>query len=187
MATLAAGAVWGLYNGALAMVFGFGPSILSERGMSLSEASGFTSIVLWIAALSIPLGGILADRIGRPQPVIFGGLVIFAIALAMAAGGITPLLAFTLIGLAAGIPAGPIMSLPGKVLPAGSAAVGMGLFFLVYYAIMLFAPSLVGWLAELAGSAELAFSAGIVMLAMTAGCQVFYNRAARHVRSQTRE
>lgn len=43
---LVAGSIWGLYNAALAMIFGFGPAMLVERGWSASAASSTTSIVL---------------------------------------------------------------------------------------------------------------------------------------------
>ncbi|MEZ5876691.1 MAG: MFS transporter [Tepidamorphaceae bacterium] len=59
-----AGSIWGLYNTALGMIFGFGPAMLVERGWSPTEASSTTSVVLWLVALSVPLGGFLADRTG---------------------------------------------------------------------------------------------------------------------------
>lgn len=65
-ATLAAGFAWGLYNAAIAMVFGFGPLVLAERGLSGTEASARTSLMLWLMVVSVPLGGLLADAIGRP-------------------------------------------------------------------------------------------------------------------------
>jgi hypothetical protein len=56
-AVVVAGAIWGLYNAALAMVFGFGTTMLSERGWSLAAAGSATSLVLWMVAVSVPLGG----------------------------------------------------------------------------------------------------------------------------------
>jgi cyanate permease len=61
---LTAGLVWGFYNAALGVVFGFGPLMLVERGWTLAAASSATSIVLWLVVISVPLGGVIADRSG---------------------------------------------------------------------------------------------------------------------------
>ncbi|MEL7140235.1 MAG: MFS transporter, partial [Pseudomonadota bacterium] len=71
------GAIWGLYNGGLAMVFGFGPALLAERGWGSVAAGQMTSAVLWLMTLSIPLGGVLADRTGRRDAVLAAGLLGF--------------------------------------------------------------------------------------------------------------
>jgi hypothetical protein len=47
----------GLYNAALGMIFGFGPTMLAERGLSNSAASSITSVALWLVALSYPWAG----------------------------------------------------------------------------------------------------------------------------------
>jgi MFS family permease len=164
-ALCAAAAIWGLFNAALAMVFGFGPALLTERGLSLVAASGMTSLVLWLVAVSVPLGGIVADRIGRRDLVLLVGLLGFAAGLAAVRAGAAPLAGFVLIGLAGGLPAGPIMSLPAAVLRPETRAAGMGLFYTLYYAVMLIAPWVAGRLAATADSAAATFDAGVAMLA----------------------
>jgi MFS family permease len=84
VATLLAGSIWGLCNGALAMVFAFGPTVLTGRGASLTEASATTSLVLWPAAISLPASGMIGDRLGRPDAVLLAGCAGFAAALALA-------------------------------------------------------------------------------------------------------
>jgi MFS family permease len=163
-ALLLAAAIWGLYNAALAMVFGFGPALMTERGLSLVAASGLTSLVLWLVALSVPLGGVLADRLRRRDLVLLAGLAGFAAGLVAVRAGGMPLAGFALIGALAGLSAGPIMSLPAAVLRPDTRAAGMGLFYTVFYAIMLAAPWLGGRLAAAAGSAAAAFDAGVAML-----------------------
>jgi cyanate permease len=44
------------------MIFSFGPSMLDERGWSISAAGSVISIVLWLAVISVPLGGFLAEH-----------------------------------------------------------------------------------------------------------------------------
>src|SRR5207253_2657784 len=65
IAVVCAGLIWGLYNIAFVMIFSFGPSMLVERGWSIPAAGSIISIVLWLSAVSVPLGGLLADRSGR--------------------------------------------------------------------------------------------------------------------------
>jgi MFS family permease len=84
-AVIVAGLIWGLFNASIAMIFSFGPSMLAERGWSVAEASSATSVVLWLVALSVPLGGFLADRTGWPHTVLLGGFLAFASMLVIAA------------------------------------------------------------------------------------------------------
>ena len=166
VATIIAGGIWGLYNGALAMVFGFGPAMLVERGWSLSAASSTTSVTLWLVAVSVPLGGYLADRLGHRDIVMLAGFVAFGLLLLVAPGTENVYLVFILLGLCAGLPAGPIMALPSAVLGAGTRAVGMGIFFTLFYAGVVFAPVIAGHLADRTGMASVAFYQGAAMLAI---------------------
>jgi predicted MFS family arabinose efflux permease len=64
------------------------------------------------------------------------------------------------LGLISGQPAGPIMSLPARVLRPATRAIGMGLFFTVFYASMMLGPIVAGACAKWAGSAAAAFDFG---------------------------
>src|ERR1700709_1463681 len=78
-AVMAAGLIWGLFNVGFATVFSFGPSMLVERGWSVTAAASTISIVLWVAAISVPLGGFIADRSGRPELMLVVGCILFAV------------------------------------------------------------------------------------------------------------
>ncbi len=173
---LLAGSVWGLYNAGLAMVFGFGPALLSERGADLQSASSVTSLVLWTAAISIPLGGYLADRSGRRDTVILFSLLGFAILLTIAAELPGSLLIFAAIGLIGGLGAGPVMSLPSSLLRPETSAGGMGIFFSTFYLQCVLAPIIAGWLSDMAGSAAIAFDFGAITLVGAAICLLAYRR-----------
>ncbi len=177
-AVILAGAIWSLYNGALAMVFGFGPAMLVEQGWALTDASAATSIVLWLVAVSVPLGGILADRLGRRDAVIVLGCVVFGICLCIAPGSGNVVAIFVLTGLFAGLPAGPIMSLPAMVLHPGNRALGMGVFFTLFYVGVVFAPILGGAIADVAGTSRMAFDFGAALLALCCGMLLAFNRIA---------
>ncbi|WP_349546292.1 MFS transporter, partial [Bradyrhizobium guangdongense] len=78
-AVIAAGLIWCLYNIGFAMIFSFGPSMLVEQGWSSAAAGSTISIVLWLAALSVPFGGFLADRTKRGDAVLVTGCISFAL------------------------------------------------------------------------------------------------------------
>jgi MFS family permease len=178
-ALLVAGLIWGLFNAAIAMVFGFGPSMLVERGWSPAAASSTTSLVLWLVAVSVPLGGFIADRTGRNDAVLLAGNLAFAVLLVFAARAEAVILAFVALGLASGVAAGPIMSLPVRVLPPEMRAIGMGIFFTLFYLLVVLAPWVAGHLANLAGSARITFDFGAAMLAACCVLTLVFIRLSR--------
>jgi len=181
-AVICAGLIWGLYNAALGMIFGFAPAMLAERGWSATAASSATSIVLWLVAISVPLGGILADRLKRGEAVLLAGLVVFGVMLAYAARTEAVYLSFALLGLVAGIPAGPIMSLPTKVLPPEKRAVGMGIFYTLFYLLVVLAPIAAGYLADILGRTSITFDLGVAMLAVSVMLMIAYKRLVKILR-----
>ncbi|MFM9942435.1 MAG: CynX/NimT family MFS transporter [Hyphomicrobiaceae bacterium] len=179
LAVLTAGLVWGLYNAGFGVVFGFGPLMLGERGLSLQAATAMLSVTLWVFALSVPAGGLLADWTGRPLAVLFGGLVAFAAVLALAVRVEPSVLLFALLGFVGGFPAGPIMSLPARVLAPSTRAIGMGLFFTVFYAAQWAGPWLAGLSAALAGSSRATFDLGAALIILCGGALVLFLSLSR--------
>lgn len=138
--------------------------MLVERGWSIAAAGSAISIVLWIAVLSVPFGGFLADRTRRPQLILVAASLVFAalmIALPRSNAVIATVVA---IGLVSGLPAGPIMSLPARVLQPQTRAIGMGLFFTMFYACMMLGPVIGGACAKWSGSAAAALDFGAAMI-----------------------
>ena len=86
---------------------------------------------------------------------------------------------FAILGIVAGISAGPIMSLPSKVLSAESRAVGMGIFFTVFYVISPVTPLAAGILARAAGTARATFDLGAAMLVACCAALWLFSRLAR--------
>jgi MFS family permease len=164
IAVIAAGLIWGLYNVGFAMIFSFGPSMLVERGWSIAAAGSTISIVLWLAVASVPSGGFLADRTKRPQSILVAGCVVFAILMVALPRSGAVVLTVAALGLICGLPAGPILSLPARVLQPATRAVGMGIFYTLYYATMMLGPVVAGACAKWIGSAAAAFDFGAVVL-----------------------
>jgi MFS family permease len=163
-AVITAGLIWGLYNAALGMVFSFGPAMLAERGWSNSAAGSVTSLVLWLVAISVPLGGVIADRSGQRNLVLVSGLLLFAVMLILAARTEAVFFMFVLLGLVGGLSAGPIMSLPSAVLHIENRAIGMGIFFTMFYLTIVLAPLTGSYLAGAIGRTSVTFDMGAIML-----------------------
>jgi predicted MFS family arabinose efflux permease len=164
IAVIAAGLIWGLFNVGFAVIFSFGPSLLVERGWSIAAAGSAISIVLWLAVISVPLGGFVSDRMKRPELVMVAGWIMFAILMMLFPRSNAVIVILIALGLISGQPAGPIMSLPTRVLRPETRAIGMGLFFTMFYGCMMLGPVVGGACAKWAGSAAAAFDFGAVMI-----------------------
>ena len=178
MALSVAGLIWGLFNAAFAAIFSFGPTMLVERGWGIEKAGSAISIVLWIAVFSVPLGGFLADRFKRPQTMLVAGSLLFALFMLVFAHSSAVISTLVVLGIVAGQPAGPTMSLPARVLDPATRALGMGLFYTLYYAAMMVGPMMAGSAAHWSGSAAAAFDVGAVMLVVCPPLLWVFNRIA---------
>ena len=165
---------------AVAVMIGLAAIVLAAAYRS--PAAGSTiSIVLWLTVLSVPSGGFLADRTGRPGFILVAGCIVFAglmIALSRSDAVLASVIA---LGLVCGLPAGPIMSLPARALRPATRAIGMGIFYTVYYAAMMLGPVIGGACAKWSGSAAAAFDFGA---AVVLACPVLlwgFNRIAADV------
>jgi MFS family permease len=163
-AVIIAGLIWGAFNIGFTMIFSFGPTLLVERGWSITAAGSAISIVLWIAALSGIAGGFLADWTGRPQSVLVIGCVLFALLMLMLPRSAAVIPIVIAIGAISALPAGPIMSLPARVLQPQTRAIGMGIFFTVFFAVMMLGPAIAGAIAKWTGSAAAALDFGTAAL-----------------------
>lgn len=160
LAVIVAGLIWGLYNVGFAMIFSFGPTLLAERGWSIAAAGSAISLVMWLSVISVPSGGYLADRFKRPFILAIGASLIVAGLLAWLPRSDAVITILVLIGLIGGHPAGPIMSLAARVLAPDTRAIGMGVFYTLFYAAMMLGPAVAGRLAKSAGTAAVALDLG---------------------------
>ena len=181
LAVIAAGLIWGLFNVGFAVIFSFGPAMLVEHGWSIAEAGSTISIVLWISVMSVPLGGFLADRTGRPASIVVASALLTASLMVLLPRSGQVLLIVVALGLISGLPAGPIMSLPARVLQPQTRAIGMGVFFTVFFACMMLGPVIGGACAKWAGSAAGAFDFGAAMILLCPLVLWGFNRIAHPI------
>ena len=164
LAVIVAGLMWGLFNVGFAVAFSFGPSMLVERGWSIAAAGSTISIILWLTVLSVPAGGFLADRTGRPGLILVVASIVTAMLMLTLPRSGAVLATVITLGLICGLPAGPVMSLAARVLQPATRAIGMGIFYTVYYVAMMLGPAIAGACAKWAGSAAAAFDFGAAVI-----------------------
>ena len=159
--------VWMLFNVGYILVVSFGPALLMSHGLSQRDAGFAISLVSWTLVVTIPLGGILIDRIGHPTMVMMASLAAFGLGTLLVP--IAPSLALmTFVGAVAGLPAGAMMVLPAEVLRPPNRAAGMGVFFTWYYAGMALLIPVGGILRDASGAhgAPMLFAGGLEFAAM---------------------
>lgn len=161
-----AGSLWGILNGAFSIMVGFAPSYLGAAGLGAASISLLTGAVTWLTVASSQAGGMLAQRWGRPGPLLaIAALGWAACLLALATRTGPPAAGMIGAGLVMGLPVGVIMALPSQALRPEDRALGMGIFFLWLYAGHAGLPPLAGWVQDRAGSpqAPLWLAAGLVL------------------------
>jgi predicted MFS family arabinose efflux permease len=169
-----AATAWTLFNVGLILIVSFGPTFLTARGLSLEEAAWMVSLGTWLGIGTIPLGGYLAQRWGRPNLVMAVSLMAAAGICAVLPWTESPLLPFVVFGLLAWAPAGPIMALVSETLSVDKRAMGMGLFYTWYYVGMGALPPLAGLARDLTGSPSApVYFAGAMMLCALACVGLF--------------
>ena len=82
------------------------------------------------------------------------------------------------IGLASGLPVGAIMSLPVRVLAPATRALGMGIFFTMFYGFVVAAPLIAGALVERTGWDGAAIDFGALMLVAAIAMLALFERVA---------
>lgn len=144
MAVLLSGTVWALFNGALATILTFLPSLLTRSGSNAAAGAALVGGVMWIVTLLIPIGGLLADRANNLRQIVVWPLMILALCSPFLLKISNPQWTLLPFGALCAIPAAAIASMPALVLNSAQRAKGMGLYQTVYYAGMSVLPALGG-------------------------------------------
>jgi predicted MFS family arabinose efflux permease len=170
------GAVWTFYNVAYIIVVSFAPLLLADRGLAVANAALISSAATWPLIISIPLGGVLADRTGRGEAIMHACFLGMAVCIPFMLTAPSPLIMLAIIGLVVGPAAGIIMSLPARVLRPETRSLGMGVYYTWYYVGMAALPGIAGWCRDLSGvpAAPLMFASLLVIIAIA--CAVLFQR-----------
>jgi MFS family permease len=148
------GVAWTLYNATLILVVSFAPDALVLAGYPPGDARSLTSLFMWTAMISIPLGGRILQTLGRVTAAVSVSLLASSVTLVFVADGASPLATFILFGVFAGIPAGALMAMSAQAVSRENRGPGLGIFYTWYYVGMTLMPVLAGWLRDWTGSAK---------------------------------
>jgi MFS family permease len=167
-----AASAWTTYNVAFALMVAFLPALFALRGLPVSQAGAITATLTATMIVSIPASGWLIGRFGRPMTIAVVGLLGWAVCLAAVRLGAPPLPWLTAAGLLSGTAAGVLVAAPARFLSPPARAIGLGLFYTMFYVGMGVLPRLVGSLADAFGSPEVVLLAAIGMVLATIGLMV---------------
>lgn len=151
-AVVAAGVIWTLANAGYIILLGFAPAYFVERGMTLAEAGAILSLVSFATIPVGPLGGWIGQRFGHRMAISVACMVGVSAGIAALPWSGHPALLLLTIGLILGLPSGLIVALPARVLQPGQRAVGMGLFYSVFYAGIGLLSPFAGWVRDATGA-----------------------------------
>ncbi len=151
-----AGAIWGFYNAAYIIVVSFVPLFLHSTGMAPATAAAVVGVGMWVAIVAGPLGGILADRVGRPTLLIVACVLIWGLGLTLVipwADSLSLLLSLIIVvSFIGNLPPGPIVALAGEVLRPQVRSTGMGIFYTLLYVGLALGPVLAGLVSDISGN-----------------------------------
>ena len=118
--------------------------------IAVGYSLGLAASVLWFGALG--------DRYGRKTMILLG--MILAVPASLVAGFAPSDTVLFGARVVSGLSAGPILSLPVRILPPEARATGMGLFFALFYLMVVLGPWIAGHAAGAVGTARIAFDLG---------------------------
>jgi MFS family permease len=164
---ISAGVGWALLNASIIVVASFAPSFLMARGASVGEAGLITGAALWISILSVPLGGLLADRVDRPRALIVAGCLVAAVTIACIARAPLPTLWMMVSAVLLGLPPSIMAALLPRAVESEHLATALGVFYALFYLGMALAQSLAGLLRDLTGDPGMPLLFAALLMALT--------------------
>lgn len=166
--TLTAAAAWGLFNAGYVVYLSFSQKLIFDNGFTLLQASAIASLPSWIMLFSGIVAGQIADRTGSRDLLLYGCMLAAVISMLMLKDSrlvIAGVLIFGVMGMA---PAGVIMALTADAMPVQARAFGMGVFFTIYFVIVMPAPAIAGWLFDLTGKSFMPLQFAALLFGATA-------------------
>jgi predicted MFS family arabinose efflux permease len=169
-----AGAIWMLVNAAYLVIVTFGPTLLIERGTTISAAGFAVSLFSWVAMGALPLGAYVVTRYRISDPMTIIGLLA-----SVAFGSLIPFfpnapqLLFVLFGIAFSLALPVISTLPARLIAPENRAMGFGIYFIWFYAGTPLLTAVGGWTKDRFKSAEFSIFFATGMIAVAVGLLLF--------------
>ena len=174
-----AGLTWTAYTTGYSGYASYVPSTMSVRGESLAMTGLVMVIATWGNVPATMWGGALAARYGALRIFLIGTA---ALVIGMAGTALTggPLGWALLVGVLGSIHPGVIMAVGTLSARPENRAVGMGLFYTLYYLGNTAGPALCGRTADAMGGPEGGLLAAAAISALTVPLYLLHRRLARH-------
>ena len=175
---MVAGLVWTAYNAGYYGFLSYLPSVLAVRQHPASLTALVLTIATWSNLPATVLGGALAGRFGNTPMFLVGS----AASVAAVAGPVFadwPIVWGVLFGTVGSLHAGVIVAIGTLSARPENRAVGMGLFYSVYYLGGTMLPALCGRAADLAGDPSGALVAAAALAALAVPLYALHARLAR--------
>jgi MFS family permease len=174
-----AGLIWTAYTAGYSGYTGYVPSLMAARG----EGLVLTGLVLTIATW----GNVPATLLGAGLAARFGGFRIFllgtaALVVGMSAAALLdwPVTCAVVVGIVGSFHPGVIMAVGTLSARPENRAVGMGLFYSMYYAGGAVVPAICGWAADMTGGPEGALLAAAAVSALAVPMYLLHRRMTAH-------
>lgn len=167
---VSAGVGYALLNASLIVMASFAPSFLIARGASVGEAGLITGAALWISIASVPLGGLVADRLKQPRLLLVTGCAAAAVGMVAIARAPWPTLWIMVTAVLLGLPPSIMVALLPSAVRAEHLATALGLFYMLFYLGMAASQTLAGLVRDLTGdpAMPLLFAAALMVLTVPA-------------------
>jgi MFS family permease len=164
----------GLFASAYVVFMSFLPPLLIAQGIEATQAGLLTSMAAWVSIASVPLGGYLSDRTGKPNYFIVGGSLGAALACVLVPSVAPAILWVVLFGFLRGGCTGGVMALPSQVLRSESRSTGFAIVSATYFICMAAFPPVGGLILDTTGStAAPLWFAGLLWFLITVTLAVF--------------
>jgi MFS family permease len=176
---LIAGCIWTAYTSGYAAYTSYVPSTLASRGDGLALTGLVMTIATWGNVPATLFGGGLAARYGGFRIFLIGST---ALVVGMIGTALAPGVVFwaTLVGILGSLHPGVIMAVGTLSARPENRAVGMGIFYSLYYVGGTIGPPLCGRAADLYGGPAGGLLAAAAISALVVPMYMLHRRLARH-------
>ncbi len=174
-----AGSVWMVYTSGFSAFASYLPASLAFRGYGPAVTALVMTIATWGNVPGTLAGGGLAARFGGFNIFLIGSLSL-VIGMAGAALSGWPVAWAALLGIGGSIQPGVIMAIGTLSARPENRAVGMGLFYTMYYLGGTFAPALCGMAADATGRPEAGLLAAAAISALAIPLYMLHRALASH-------
>ncbi len=185
-----AGSVWTVYTSGFSAFASYLPASLSFQGHGLAVIAAVMTIATWGNVPGTLAGGGLAARFGAFNIFLIGTISLVVgmagIAVTGGAGAASPIAWAVLLGVVGSIQPGVIMAVGTLSARPENRAVGMGLFYTLYYLGGTFAPALCGMVADATGRPQGGLLAAAAMSALAIPLFMVHRALASHAKMLVR-